>query len=317
MSGFAFLIHDDRVEETTPKAALGQNCAFAWIHLDWSHERAVRWLEESAGLEPFVSRALVATETRPRTEIAGGGALINLRGRSTSEMRLSDPLASLRMWANEGRVISTARLPLVALAPVRHAVEAGHVRDPGDLIAQLASCITADLDPEVGDLGDRLDDCEEQIDGPRIVETRRKVALVRAEAIGYRRFVAPQRGALERLAEASVEWLDEADRRHLRDAADRAARMAEELESIRERAALIHETLTDMRAEVIDTRSLLIAIVAMIFLPLTFITGLLGMNVEGIPYAREPWAFDAVVGLCIVLAVAIAGYFLIKRWTRR
>ncbi|NEL27822.1 MAG: zinc transporter ZntB, partial [Xanthomonas perforans] len=81
------------------------------------------------------------------------------------------------------------------------------------------------------------------------------------------------------------------DRLHLSAAADRAARMAEEVDSIRERAALIHETLTDLRAEQLDQRSLQIAIVAMVFLPLTFVTGLLGMNVEGIPFAKEPWAF--------------------------
>src|SRR3546814_2390197 len=74
---------------------------------------------------------------------------------------------------------------------------------------------------------------------------------------------------------------------HLAAAADRAARMAEELDSIRERAALMHEALTDLRAEQIDSRSLLISIVALVFLPVTFITGLYGMNVENLPYAKE------------------------------
>ena len=56
---------------------------------------------------------------------------------------------------------------------------------------------------------------------------------------------------------------------------------------MRERAALLHEQLTDLRAEELDQRSLLISVFAFIFLPLTFITGLLGMNVEGIPYAQR------------------------------
>lgn len=93
--------------------------------------------------------------------------------------------------------------------------------------------------------------------------------------------------------------------------------MAEELESIRERAALIHETLTDLRAEQIDQRSLIIAIVAMVFLPLTFITGLLGMNVAGIPFAHEPWAFWGVFWLCVVMAVVIAAYFIRRHWFER
>ena len=72
--------------------------------------------------------------------------------------------------------------------------------------------------------------------------------------------------------------------------------MAEEVESIRERASLMHEALSDLRAEQIDRRSLVIAIVAMIFLPLTFITGVYGMNVANLPYAQSPWAFDAIMG---------------------
>ena len=64
--------------------------------------------------------------------------------------------------------------------------------------------------------------------------------------------------------------------------------MAEELEAVRERAALLHEQLTDLRAEQIDQRALLISIVAFIFLPLTFITGLLGHERRGHPLCPHP-----------------------------
>lgn len=314
MSSFAYCVHEDRVDTVDRDAAIEASCGFVWIHMDGRTDEAAAWIERKAHLDPLVANALVATETRPRTEFVNGGALVNLRGRSSEEMRSSDPLASFRLWAEKGRVISVARLPLVALPAVRAMAEAGQIRDPGDLIAAIAGAITADLDPEVGELGDRLDDCEEMIDSDKTVELRRTVARSRSQAIGLRRFVAPQRLALDRLTETECGWLDEADRRHLREAADRAARMTEELESIRERAALIHEALTDLRAETIDSRSLVIAIVAMIFLPLTFITGLLGMNVEGIPYAHSPLAFWTVVGLCVLIAIGVAGYFIREHW---
>ncbi len=95
--------------------------------------------------------------------------------------------------------------------------------------------------------------------------------------------------------------------------------MAEELESIRERAALVHETLTDMRAEQIDNRALChLDRGAMVFLPLTFITGLYGMNVKNLPYAEEPWAFDAILGRrAPLIAAGIVIYFVQKHWFRR
>ena len=93
--------------------------------------------------------------------------------------------------------------------------------------------------------------------------------------------------------------------------------MAEELEAIRERAALIHETLTDLRAEQLDQRGLVLSVAALIFLPLTFFTGLYGMNVEGLPYATRPWAFNAIAGFCVVVAVAITAFFIIRKWTSK
>ena len=139
---------------------------------------------------------------------------------------------------------------------------------------------------------------------------------MRIQAIGLRRFLNPQRAALEKLAQLPGDWLQDDDRLHLNGAADRAARMAEELDSIRERAGLMHETLTDLRAEQLDHRGLLISIVAMIFLPLTFITGLYGMNVKGLPGADAPWAFDAISLACLAIAVVVIGWFVRRHWFR-
>ncbi|RYY27326.1 MAG: zinc transporter ZntB [Sphingomonadales bacterium] len=317
MSGFAYLVRSGKAEEVPLKQALGQKADLTWIHLTTNDERAKAWLGGSAELSPYLIEALTAVETRPRCDAVGAGAVINLRGLSSEEMVASDPLASIRMYALEGQVFSVTRKHLNAIPIVRAAIEAGTILDPGDLIAALAQAITEELDPVVADLGDSLDDCEEKIVTSRAFELRRLVNQARVQAIGYRRFLVPQRAALEKLANLGAGWLGEDDRLHLAAAADRAARMAEELESIRERAALIHETLTDLRAEQIDQRSLIVAVVAMVFLPLTFITGLLGMNVAGIPFAHEQWAFWGVFWLCVVLGVAVGAYFIARHWFER
>lgn len=317
MSGFAYIVRDGKVESPPLKQALGIRADLVWIHLTTNDERAQAWLGGEAGLSPYVIEALTAAETRPRCDPVGEGAVINLRGLSSEELATSDLLASIRIYAHGGCVFSVTRKALNALHAVRELVEAGKILDPGDLIAALAQAITEELDPVVADLGDSLDDCEEQISAGKAFELRRMVNRVRSQAIGFRRFLNPQRAAIEKLAAIPGDWLGDDDRLHLSSAADRAARMAEELESIRERAALTHETLTDLRAEQLDQRSLIVAVAAMVFLPLTFITGLLGMNVAGIPYAHEPWAFWGVFWLCVVTALAIAAYFIRRHWFER
>jgi zinc transporter len=316
MTDFAYRVRPDDIARVEPAQAIGEECGLVWVHLARKDDETKAWLKAATSLPDYIVESLTATETRPRCDQIGEGALLNLRGRSTETMTMSDPLASVRIWAVDGRVISVARLPLTAIERVVASVETGLIRDPGDLIAEFAAAITADLDPHVADLGDKLDDCEEDLDANRIFQLRREVTKVRVRSIGYRRFLSPQRAAIEKLAALPIKWLEDDDRMHLSAAADRAARMAEELESIRERSALMHEALTDLRAEQIDQRSLIISVVAMIFLPLTFLTGLLGMNVQGIPYADQPWAFEGVVWVCTGIAVAIAGYFIRRRWLR-
>lgn len=316
MSDFAYRVGADSVDTLTPLKAIAETKALVWVHLTNKEDETKTWLTDVARIPDFIVEALTATETRPRCDQIGEGAFLNLRGRSTETMSMSDPLASVRIWAVAGRVISVARLPLPAIDLVIASVETGLIRDPGDLIAEFAAAITADLDPEVADLGDVLDDCEADLDANRIFQLRREVTKVRVKSIGYRRFLSPQRAAIEKLAALPIAWLEDEDRMHLSAAADRAARMAEELESIRERSALMHEALTDLRAEQIDQRSLILSAVALVFLPLTFLTGLLGMNVQGIPYANQPWAFQGVVWVSIGMALAITGYFFRRHWFR-
>jgi zinc transporter len=316
MSGFAFRITDGKAARIEIKEALRVEADLVWVHLSTNAEQAQSWLSDEAKLQDYVVDALTATETRPRCEAVGDGAFLNLRGRSDETHDTSDVLASVRIWAEKGHAYSVTRKPLIAIEEVVRMVEHGDIRDPGDLIAAFATAITGDLDPDVAGLGDELDDCEEQLDARRVFELRRSVSKVRVAAIGYRRFLNPQRAALEKLAALPGDWLASDDRLHLSAAADRAARMAEELESIRERSALIHETLTDLRAEQLDTRGLIISIAAMVFLPLTFITGLYGMNVADLPYAQEPWAFDAICAVCAALSAGVVLYFVRRHWFR-
>ncbi|WCT73755.1 zinc transporter ZntB [Sphingomonas naphthae] len=289
---------------------------FTWVHLDGKEAETNRWLQQHGHLPETVVAALTAVETRPRSEAFANGALVNLRGLHPEGDHGGDPLVSIRLWAERGRVISVSFRPLDGFEHLRAAMEDAELHDPGDLISALAILITAKLDPHVADLGDLVDSCEADFDADRAYEMRRLIARARSQAIAYRRFVVPQRQALEGLAIMKTEWLEEADRLHLREAADRFARMGEELEAVRERSALLHEQFTDLRAEQIETRTLVLSVVALVFLPLTFLTGLLGMNVAGIPFAHEPWAFAAVVGMCVAVAAAIAVYFVRAHWFR-
>jgi zinc transporter len=316
MSFTAILVRDGEVRRLSAEAALAYSGpGFLWTHLESDGDELP--VIVGPDIPDVAANALVATETRPRCERIDQGAIVNLRGPAAVDTDNSDRLVSIRMWARAGKVDSVTRRPLAATAAVMAQMEAGGILDPGDLVTAYAREISAALDPQVAALGDELDDCESGLESANKFRLRTAITRIRSEAIAFRRFVAPDRDALTQLTAMDFDWLAEDDKLHLREAADRFARMTEELEAVRERSALLHEQLTDLRAEEIDQRSLLISVVAFIFLPLTFITGLLGMNVQGIPDAQDPWAFWEVVVLCVILGIGVLAWFVRRQWIRR
>jgi zinc transporter len=232
------------------------------------------------------------------------------------ELAAADALVSLRAWSICGVTVTVSLRRSAIIDPVLDQFRSGRLHDSGDILIALAVAAGEAIDPLVAGIGDDLDALECQIDAKSSFALRRRVTALRTRAVEVRRFVQPQRQALDRLALLPVDWLDDIERASVREGSDRFARMTEELESIRERAAVLHDELTDLRAEKLDTRSLQIAIVAMIFLPLTFITGLMGMNVGGVPYAAHPHGFWVVTAICLIIGLGVAAWFTWRGWSR-
>ncbi|HEY5722212.1 MAG TPA: zinc transporter ZntB [Allosphingosinicella sp.] len=313
----AILVGDGPVRPVSSDEALAYSGpGFIWVHVEGGEAAELAGLF-GGDIPDVAANALIATETRPRCDRIEDGAIVNLRGPAGAQTEDPDRLVSIRMWVRRGKVNSVTRRPLAATDVVVEQMNRGLIHDPGDIVAAFARTISKQLDPEVAELGDTLDDCESDLQPRMVYKLRSTIARIRSDAIAFRRFVAPNRDALLTLAAQDFAWLADDDRLHIREAADRFARMAEELEAVRERAALLHEQLTDMRAEDLDQRGLLLSVFAFIFLPLTFITGLLGMNVEGIPYAHEPWSFWGVVAFCVLVGIVVLAWFARRHWLRR
>lgn len=282
--------------------------AFVWVHLHREDPRTVPWLEAESGLDSFVQHALLAKDTRPRCTVHGEGAIVNLRGVNLHEGAEVEDMISVRLWVDGRRVIGVWLRPLFAVADLVSSIERGVAPvSPGDLIAKLALRLADRMEPTVAELHGRVDDLEEQIDAAETVaNARSELADIRRQAIILRRFIGPQRDALTTLAIEDLDWLDERDRSRIREAGDRTTRVLEELESVRERAAVVHDQLLEKRAEQTNRYTLLLSVVAAIFLPLGLLTGLLGINVGGIPGSDNPWAFAIVtIGLVAIGAFEV------------
>jgi zinc transporter len=282
---------------------------FQWAHVQFESEEAREWLR-SAGLDVYVFDALTAEETRPRCTEHGDGALLNLRGVNLNPGEEPEDMVSIRMWIEKHRVVSVCMRPLWAVEDMISSVLNGTATgSPGELVTRLTLRLADRSEPMVSELNERLDDLEEQVMADARSVKRHVLGEIRREAIVLRRFMFPQRDALSTLEIEDFDWLTEHDRSRIREATQRVMRLGEELDAIRDRAQVVHEQIQDMRAEVMNRQMLLLTVVAAVFLPLGLLTGLLGINVGGIPGAQSPYAFWMVCALLVALGIVLAFWF--------
>jgi len=285
-----------------------------WIHLHFPNPEAQRWLVEASGLDEVVTDAMLAEETRPRAVTHGSGILANLRGVNLNPGAEAEDMVSVRIWLEPGRIITTRRRHLRSVDDVRAAlVRGGGPENPAALMALLAERLAERASDVVEALSDQVDDLEEAATRRDPQAVRHQVADCRHRAVQLRRYLAPQRDALGRVAVERVGSLSDDDRLLLREVVDRLTRTVEELDMARERSQVIQEEITSYATEQLSRRMYVLSLVAGVFLPLSFVTGLLGINVGGIPGSDNPDAFRWVMAM---LGVVFLGLLATFRWVR-
>jgi zinc transporter len=125
----------------------------------------------------------------------------------------------------------------------------------------------------------------------------------------------PQREVLSQLhGIEKLIWLEHDDRLLVREIADRSIRLLEDLELSREKATVTREELENRLAEHTNQIIYLLSLITTIFLPLGLITGLLGINVGGIPGADNPYGFLVVCALLVIIIVVQVFFIRKARW---
>ncbi len=286
-----------------------------WLHFDVSDRGACRWLKRDSGLPVDAIDALLAGETRPRSAVTQSGLLVVLRGVNMNPGEDPEDMVSVRLWVDEDRVISSRRRRLLSVVDISEAIAAGNgPQTPGQLLAMLIERLADRIGEFVDSIDDRLDTAEDEIGNVDLAIIRPRLAALRRQIASVRRFLAPQRDALDRLNRQPAALLDERDAHELRQEADRITRYLEDLDLARERTIVLQEELLSQIAQQQNARMYVLSIVAAIFLPLTFVTGLLGMNVGGLPGLESPWGFYSSLVIMVISAVALLAYFRWKRW---
>lgn len=276
------------------------------------------WLVERSGLDHSIVSALIAEDTRPRAVIVDEGALLILRGAVTGPDGRFDDMVSIRLFIADDRIIAVQRR---ALPTFEQRVQALDRREGaasvGAFVVGLAEALRADAEPILDRLEEAVDRFElDALDRPDAPGARERARLnaARHDAILIRRHFAPQAEALRGLAATRPAWLAEKPLRdRMKEAADGFRRIAEDLDALRARAVVISDEAGLRVAEQTNRLVLRLSAVSMVFLPLTALTGLLGVNLEGIPFAESDWSFGAFSALVGGVGAAVLVFLRLRR----
>ncbi len=286
-----------------------------WVHFDYASERVQKWLSEESGLSPILCESLLAEETRPRIVSSTEGLLLILRGLNFNPGADPEDMVSIRMWFDEHRIITMRHRRVLAIEDIRNNIESGKgPTSSGDFLAMVSEHLTDRMGDVISDIDDSVDGFEDTVLTAESYELRPKLANLRRQTISLRRYIAPQRDVLTRLQNERIRWLQDIDRVHIREVAERTARFVEDIDSARDRATVTHEELNNRLSEQMNKAIYVLSIIAAIFLPLGFITGLLGVNVGGIPGTEHPWSFAIVSLILAVLGVVLIWNFKRIKW---
>ena len=287
-----------------------------WIHLNRESDECAAFLERNVpDLDSSLAGALLSEDVRGRVTERDEGLLVVLRGANFQESSNPEDLIAIRCFLSESVVVTVRKRKFFAIDDIGYQLELGTgPKDSADFLVQLSTSSLHRLEPVLEKLEDTIDETEDFVLERYRESSREKVLEIRKQLLHFHRYLVPQRDVFAMLNRSRVPWIHEEPRERLQELYESFVRIVADLDSWKDRARLLQDEITNSLTEKLNEKLYLLAVLTAVFLPLSFMTGLFGVNVGGIPGAGEPWAFWAFAWLLLVLVALELVIFKTRRW---
>ncbi len=285
-----------------------------WVHLDRTEPEIEDWLTNGLRISKPTVEVLISNDTRPRAFCENDTLVTILRGINFNPGAEPEDMIAIQIWADANRVITLRRRKLQTPLDVQATLDAGKgPQNSGDLLTELIEQLVAKMNRSIVSMNDRIDELEamgDDVDSETLLD---EIAAIRRQCLALKRYMSPQHEALQQISRSPPPWLSDTNIRDIQETIERLRRYLDDLDVSKESALVLQDDLNNRVANQSNKTMYMLSIVAAIFLPLGFITGLLGINVGGMPGVESPDAFWLTVGALIFLfAVQIAIFRKIK-----
>ena len=285
-----------------------------WVHLCRTVPGVQEWLEQALAIPEPTAELLTGDATRPRAFREGEVLVATLRGINFNPGAEPEDMVSMQLWSDGTRVVTLRRLPLQTPRDTLAEIDTG--RGPTDaaaLVTSVTEQLVRRMSAAIVDMNDeidRLEDLDPDREDPEAM--LQKIATIRRNCLALKRHMGPQHVALESISRDAPRWFENHDRREIGETIALLGRFLDDIDISKESAVVLMDELRARSLAAAERTSYLLTIVAAIFLPLTFVTGLLGINVGGMPGVDDDRAFWIVCLVCA--AILLVMLVLFRRW---
>jgi magnesium transporter len=290
-----------------------------WVNIDGIHNvEIIEKLGKHFGIHPLVQEDIVNSGQRPKMEDFEDYIFIVLKmithDEKTGEMNLEQ--ASIILGKNF--VISFQEKQGDVFEPIRERIrgQKGRVRKAGAdyLTYALIDAIVDGYYIVLENLGEKIERLEDEVIENPSAGTLQVINSLKRDTIFLRRSVWPLREVIGGLERGGSSLIQESTGTYLRDVYDHTIQVVDTIESYRDMISGTRDTYLSSVSNRMNEVMKVLTIIATIFIPVTFIAGIYGMNFEFMPELGWRWSYFIVWGVMVAVAVTMIAYFRKKTW---
>jgi zinc transporter len=287
---------------------------FVWLHFNLTDVRARDWIVQSGAMPPRAAAFLLAAGSRISLDRLGPD-IVGVLGDLHHDFELDpESMGLFHFYAGADLVVSGRRHPLRAVDRLRREILGGAgVASPIALLTHLLDHLAGAFEDLIEELADQVDGIEDRILSGRFEGQSGDLGQARRLMSRLRRHLNAERHELAAMMTQLPDWCSESDATELRRAIGRLDSFGQDLDLLYERGRLLQEEISNRRGEATNRNLYVLSIVTAVFLPMTLVTGLFGINVGGMPWLQDQGGFWIV--LLVTLGTAVAT-FLLLYWRR-
>jgi magnesium transporter len=305
------------VHEVAQLRACLEKDSVSWIDVQGlGDEQVLKSIGEMFSMHPLALADVVNIPQRPKVEPYDGQLFAVTRMTACRVGEIVSEQVSLMIGPNY--VLTFQELHGDVFDPIRARIRQGgpvfRSSGPGYLAYALLDAVLDGYYPVLEVFGERLDTLEDDLLRHPVPAVLQRIHRIKRELLAIRKAIWPQREAIIALVHDTGPLINDEVRVHLRDCHDHCTQIIDVVETYRELAG----SLMDMYLSSVSNRQnevmKVLTVMATIFIPLTFLAGIYGMNFEYMPEFHLRWAYPAVLLIMLAVAAGMVMHFYRKGW---